>query len=74
MIEDFGDILKTTYPLTYSCYYGALEINSTFWGYVNTFTNPLNILINILLYLGDFYDTIYYLVKYMKYPKSTIKT
>jgi hypothetical protein len=37
VIEDFGDILKTTYPLTYSCYYGALEINNTFWGYVGTF-------------------------------------
>jgi len=37
VIEDFSEILETTYPLTFSCYFGALEINNTFWGYVSTF-------------------------------------
>ena len=34
-----AEIMSTTYPLTYSCFYGGLEAETTFQGYVSTATS-----------------------------------
>jgi hypothetical protein len=66
-------ILATTYPLTFSCYYGAQEVKTTFTGYVSTVMTPINLARNALVNLGNFYDSLYYLIKYTMKGTKLIK-
>lgn len=61
-LNDISLVMATTYPLTYSCYYGGIEAESTFTGYASTATTPTQLLYNLFAEMGLFYDTVYYLL------------
>jgi len=56
-----ADVMSTTYPLTYSCFYGGLEADTTFQGYVLTATTAQTLMFNVFNSMGPLYDVIYYL-------------
>jgi hypothetical protein len=65
-------VLSTFYPLTYSCYYGGLELQTNAVGYISSATDPKQIAINLINYAGEIYDSTYYLVKYLKMSRPQI--
>jgi len=60
-LNDVAEMMATAYPLSYSCYYGGVEAETIFNGYVSTATTPKQLMYNGLASLGAFYDTVYYL-------------
>lgn len=66
--------MATTYPLTYSCYYGGYEAGNTMNGYVTTGKDWKALLFNIFNEMGAIYDTIYYLLGWQSQNKIDIQT
>lgn len=56
-----ADMMATTYPLTYSCYFGGIEAENTFQGYVQTAGSLNSLFFNVFNSMGPLYDTVYYL-------------
>ena len=73
-LNDVADIMATSYPLTYSCYYGGTETSTIASGYVSTATTPQTMLYNLFAEMGPFYDTIYYLNDWRSQDKLDIQT
>lgn len=69
-----ADIMATTYPLTYSCYYGGIEAGNTFEGYTKTAGNANQLFFNVFNSMGPIYDTIYYLRGWQSQDKIDIQT
>lgn len=61
-LNAMADIMATTYPLTYSCYYGGYEAKQTFEGYIGTSSSPRSLMYNLFASMGPMYDTVYYLL------------
>ena len=61
-LDGVAEIMASTYPLTYSCYYGGFEAKNTFVGYSLTVRNGRALLFNLFNSMGPIYDTVYYLL------------
>jgi hypothetical protein len=60
-LDAVAEIMATTYPLTYSCYYGGVEGQRTFQGYTTTASSLNSLFFNVFNSMGPLYDTVYYL-------------
>lgn len=56
-----ADIMSTTYPLTYSCFYGRVDAENTFQGYVSASASGQTPLFDVFYKMGPLYGVIYYL-------------
>jgi len=65
-------ILSTFYPLTFSCYYGAFEIQTNLLGYIDSASDFKTLAVNLINYAGRIYDSTYYLIKYWKMSRPEI--
>lgn len=61
-LEAISQVMATTYPLTYSCFYGGYEAQQTFTGYISTMSEPRALMYNLFASMGPMYDTVYYLL------------
>ena len=66
-------MLGTAYPLTYSCYTGVGEIESSVSGFGTTLTEPKVLLTNSLVKIDKLYDAVYYLVMYLQKGVSSFQ-
>jgi hypothetical protein len=69
-----AEIMSTTYPLTYSCFYGGLEAENTFQGYVSSAASGQTLLFNLFNSMGPLYDVIYYLRGWQSQDKIDLQT
>ena len=72
--DDFENILQTVYPVTFSCYYGVVEYKIASKQYVETVKTPKKILNNLIKNAGKLYDSIFFLVKWVKLDTSVYFT
>jgi hypothetical protein len=70
-LNAIADIMATTYPLTYSCYYGMFEAQTTFYDYLRTATQWQTLVFNLM---GPLYDTYYYLRGWTKQNKIDLQS
>jgi hypothetical protein len=54
--------MATSYPLTYSCYYGGTEAADIGNDYMASAQSPKSLLLNVFSSMGLLYDTVYYLL------------
>lgn len=73
-LNALADIMATTYPLTYSCYYGMFEAQETFVSYLTTATQWQTLVFNLFNSMGPLYDTFYYLRGWTKQNKIDLQT
>lgn len=73
-LNSVSDIMATTYPLTYSCFYGGVEADGIFKGYVLTASSVETLLFNLFNSMGPLYDVIYYLRGWQSQDKIDLTT
>lgn len=73
-LDAVADIMRAAYPLTFSCYYGFYEAETTFDGYINTAADWRSVVFNLFNSMGPIYDTIYYLTGWQSQNKIDLQT
>ena len=73
-LNALADIMATSFPLTYSCWYGGYEAYETALDYAGSVMQPKDLLVNLFESMGQLYDTIYYLLEWVGQDKIDIQT